>query len=108
MSATQTQTIDRDDYEVFGWRFVDQIVSIGQSLDISQDWDTGDDLSGTCAFESRGMCEDYAKNSDGWIIEVGGSDLGWGNLAGERIIGNAEVVSVETILSSQRKHRSTP
>jgi len=90
-----------EDYEVVGYRFVESPVKVGDSLPPSWDWDTGDRLVGTSAFDSLDHVREYASHSDGWVIKIGGTDQGWGELPHEMIIGDAEVLSVGWVGSRQ-------
>lgn len=92
------------DYANVGYRYVDAIdfpepPAVGQSLDNSYDWDSDTELRGACAFETREMIDDYTKHcDDGWILVIGGNGYcGWGELAGEMVICDAVVISVEAI-----------
>ncbi len=95
--------INKDLYEITGYRFISPYYNstpeIGEILAKSYIWDgdeqTEDELNGTCAFESREMVEKYAKYSKGWIVRIGGENKGWGELEGELLIGEAEVLEVE-------------
>ena len=93
------------DYEITGWRYIectDAPAPVpGQALPPSRVWDgevpTGEELSGTCAFDTRAACEAYAKYSrgHGWMAHIGGVCKGTaGDIAGEILIGDAEVIEI--------------
>ena len=94
-----------EDYEITGWRFIydwdGAAPFVGQELPVSYRWDgdekTDEELPGTCAWETRDMCEHYSKHSrgTGWIAKVGGNRGGWGEEPGEIIIRAAVVLAVE-------------
>ena len=91
-----------DNYETIGFRFISPDFSsepkVGDILENSNIWDgdepTNDELNGTCAFSTLEECEEYSKYSKGWIVKIGGENAGYGDLAGELLIGNAEVLEV--------------
>lgn len=88
-----------NDFEIMGWRFVEDELKVGDVLLASRIWDgdqpTDDDLRGTCAFNTRARCEEYARWSAGYIVCIGGTDNGTGDLAGEIIIEDATVITVD-------------
>jgi hypothetical protein len=83
------------EHEVTGWRYIDGEAKPGDTLPNSYNWDTEEELDGTCAFETREACEAYARFSSGCIAQIGGTDQGWGEMAEEMIIGDAVVISAE-------------
>jgi hypothetical protein len=100
IADTRIMTTTQD---IRGWRLITVEYGepqVGDDLAPSYVWigdePTDEMLSGTCAFDTRAACEQYAKYSRGWIVELTGEDYRYGELDGEIIIESACVVSVET------------
>lgn len=90
-----------DDYELVGFRFVEEKPEVGSTLNNSLIWDgdtpTEDELNGTSAFSKWEDMENYAKYSKGkgFMLIIGGENRGsWNDIPGEVLIGDAEVLEV--------------
>ena len=93
-----------ENHEAVGFRFIDKFFgsepTVGDELENSHVWDgdepTEDELRGTCAFADWADMEKYAQYSKGagWIVVIGGTDEGRGDIAGEILIGTAQVLEV--------------
>ena len=87
-----------------GYRYIDNYYSsrpeVGDILPTSFVWDgdeqTDEELAGTCCFDSLEALKEYAKWSKGCgvLVIVEGEMKGWGDLANEVIIADAEVLEV--------------
>ncbi|MCP4679697.1 MAG: hypothetical protein GY854_30245 [Deltaproteobacteria bacterium] len=97
MDATKIIEELGDDYD-FGWRYQETKPAIGDVLPCSNVWHgddpTDEELPGTCAWDTRSQCEDYAKHSSGYMVLLGGVNVQSGDLAGEIILEDAEVFAV--------------
>lgn len=85
--------------EITGYRVVETLPVIGETLGRSYVWDgdqiTDEALPGTCAFSTLAAAREYGRWSRGfWIIGLAGERACWGDLAYEVIIRDAVVVEI--------------
>ena len=73
----------QDEYDAIGYRYVargERVPAVGDELEPSRVWvedePTDQLLPGTCAFCSREACEAYADGARGYILTIGGEQMG--------------------------------